>query len=227
MNCSEFQLWLQRYLDGEVEGDPGSQGHLAVCSSCRELQRAAQQLMESLRAQVAPSPSEGFQDRIVTAVMADLAASRLARQRRRRVLATAAIAAGLLLAVALGLSWWRSTQNVVIPTSGPLVKDEKKPFTPSAPSPLNIEEAGTALVALVNRTADETVGQGRTLLPPEVPAPRLPPASAWQQPLSQAPDSLQEVQQSVAVGFEPVTSSARRAVSLFLDEIPPMQAPKQ
>jgi hypothetical protein len=39
--------------------------------------------------------------------------------------------------------------------------------------------------------------------------------------------SLREAQEGVAVGFEPVTSSARRAVNLFLREIPPLETQKQ
>ena len=83
------------------------------------------------------------------------------------------------------------------------------------------------MVALVNRTADETVGQSRVLLPQGVSTPALPASETWQPTLEPGADSLREAQEGVALGFEPVTSSARRAVNLFLREIPPMEVQKQ
>ena len=90
---------------------------------------------------------------------------------------------------------------------------------------LNFQEAGSTLVALVNRTADETVGQGRVLLPQEVSAPSLTVADNWQPALS--PQAIRDAQDGVAVGFEPVTDSARRAVNLFLRELSPTEIQKQ
>jgi hypothetical protein len=95
------------------------------------------------------------------------------------------------------------------------VRPEQK--TPSLRD--SMAEAGTAMVALTRRTADETVEQTRILaevLPSPMnvfeavpPMPEQPIASAWQ-----------ETSQRVATGFEPVTNSARRALSMLLRENP-------
>jgi len=103
-------------------------------------------------------------------------------------------------------------------------RDEPPASIPNQPR-LNFQEAGSTLVALVNRTADETVGQGRMLLPQEVPSPRLTVADNWQPALS--PQAIRDAQDGVAVGFEPVTDSARRAVNLFLRELSPTEIQKQ
>jgi hypothetical protein len=111
-----------------------------------------------------------------------------------------------------------------------MVKKEEKaaqPATPSKQSPLDIREAGNTLVALVNRTADETMGPGRMLIPQGVSASPLPDTNAWQPDLEPGAQTLREAQDGVAVGFEPVTNSARRAVSLFLREVPSMEIQKQ
>jgi hypothetical protein len=228
MNCSEFQNWLQARLDGESSADAGDvERHQAVCSSCRDLHTAAQRLVHALKAQVHPALPGGMSDHIVSAVLGEIATQGEAQKRwNRRLGVTAALAASLLLA-ALGYSWWQSNRK-----PGPrnpesfANKNEKSPPAQTQPS-LNIQEAGSALVALVNRTADETVSQSRVLLPQQVSAPSLPVSQDWQTNLEPGAESLREAQEGVAQGFEPVTSSARRAVNLFLREIPPMEAQKQ
>jgi hypothetical protein len=156
----------------------------------------------------------------------DIASERLARRRwSRRLVAVSAVAAAFILAVFLGYSWRSSRQSPNVSGSNSVAKkEEKPPFTQTA---LNIQEAGTTFVALVNRTADETVGQGRVLLPQGVPAPDLPVSNAWSTDLEPSSQALRDAQDGVAVSFEPVTSSARRAVNLFLREVPSMESQKQ
>ena len=229
MNCSEFRNWLQQRLDGEASAAAGDvEGHVAACASCRELQAAANLLIQALGAQAAPAPPNQMSDQLVSLVLADIAAQQQARKRwNRRLGLTAALAASLILAVALGYSWWQSNRKPGPQNPDSLVIKDKRP-APAQPQPsLNIQEAGSALVALVNRTADETVGQSRALFPQGVSAPALPASGDWQPALEPGADSLREAQEGVALGFEPVTSSARRAVNLFLREIPPMEVQKQ
>jgi hypothetical protein len=103
-----------------------------------------------------------------------------------------------------------------------MVKNDGNPGPATAEPSLNqsVEEARSALVALVNRTADETLGPGKALLPTALPVSPLPAPDAWQQTLEPPVESLREAQQNVALGLEPVTNSARRAVNLFLREMP-------
>jgi hypothetical protein len=228
MNCSEFQNLLQQRLDGEPKAVSSViDRHLSECSSCRELELIASRLTEVLGSRVAPVPPEGLKDQIVSLILDEMASQRLRRRRWRRVMAVAAVAAGLLLAVFVGYSWWESRQALNDPDSNTLVKKEEQPAPAPAQPTLDIREAGTTLVALVNRTADETVGPGRMLLPQGVSAPMLPDTDAWQPDLEPGAQTLREAQDGVAVGFEPVTSSARRAVSLFLREIPSIETQKQ
>jgi hypothetical protein len=225
MECSEFQHELQRRLDGDGTGDGADiERHLASCSSCRELQAAAIRLIQALDGQAAPVPPGGMNDRIVSLILSEVSARQQSRKRWNRRFA---LAASLLLAVALGYSLWQSRQRSGSSDADALVKNEEKVAPSQAPPSLNIQEAGNTLVALVNRTADETVGQGRVLLPRGVSTPTLSSPEAWQPNLEPGTQSLREAQEGVAVGFEPVTSSARRAVNLFLREIPPMEPQKQ
>lgn len=227
MNCSEFQHRLQQRLDGESPSSSGEfDRHLAGCTSCRELEAYACRLTEILGAQAAPAASDRLRNQIISLVLAQIDSQRLARRRwSRRVLAASAVAAGILLAAIMGYSWWGPRQAPGVSSSSSLVKKDEKPALPQ-PS-LNIQEAGTALVALVNRTADETVGQSRILLPQGIPTPNFPATEAWQADLEPSSQAFRDAQDGVAVSFEPVTSSARRAVNLFLREVPSMESQKQ
>jgi len=227
MNCSEFQDLLQQRLDGESNLDSGElERHLAGCSSCRELEFTASRLVEALYARIAPVPPEGLRSQIVASVLAQIDSQHLAQRRwRRNAWAASAVAAGLLLAAIAGYSWWASRPSPESPGSDTWVKKDEQPGP--ARQSLNFQEAGSTLVALVNRTADETVGQSRVLLPQGMSAANLPVTEAWQPTLEPSTQALRDAQDGVAVGFEPVTSSARRAVNLFLQEIPAMENQKQ
>lgn len=228
MNCSEFQNWFQQLLDGEASTESVEvEGHLSGCDSCRNLQATGERLIRVLSSQNTTAFPDRMTDQIVALALNDRASQDEARKRwNRRTGAVAALAASLLLA-ALGYSWWQShpKPGTVNPESF-ATKNEKSTPAPAQPS-LNIQEAGSALVALVNRTADETVGQSRVLLPQGVSAPSLLASKNWPTTLEPDVDSLREAQEGVASGFEPVTSSARRAVNLFLREFPPIETQKQ
>jgi hypothetical protein len=83
----------------------------------------------------------------------------------------------------------------------------------------SMAEVGTAVFSLTKRTADETVEQTR-ILTEVLPMPMnvfeaVPPMP--EQPIASA---LEQTSQRVATGFEPVTNSARRALSMLLRENP-------
>src|SRR5260370_41476734 len=83
----------------------------------------------------------------------------------------------------------------------------------------DVEEAGSALAALTRRAAGETLDQSRRLLSDMTPAVR--PDEALQPPPEPPTQSLREAGQGVSSGLEPMASSARRAVNLFLRDFQP------
>ncbi len=121
MNCCEFQNWLQQRLDGEASAAAGDvEGHVVACASCRELQAAAGQLIQALGAQAAPVPPSRMSDQIMSLVLSDMTSQHQARKRwNRRLGVTAALAASLLLAVALGYSWLPSNRKPDRPNPEP------------------------------------------------------------------------------------------------------------
>jgi len=216
MSCSEFQQRLQQRLDGEPKPEPNPiERHVVQCSACRALEAAADRLEEGLRLLRPPAAPDDLGQRIVAGVLAD----QRHRLRYRRLALAGAVAASLLLAVFLGYSWRPAPPEA-------MVKDSKRQepaavATHDASLDESVHEASTALVSLMNRTADQAVEQGRVLIPPvQVAMPALPPADAWQAPLEQPVASLRTARHGVAVGLEPVTNSAVRAVNLFWREIP-------
>ncbi len=227
MNCTQSQELLQQYLDGDYSGDwTALARHLGACPECRDLHAAGQLLKEGLAGIPRPVLSSSLAGRILARLLAE---QRARWTFQRRIQIATALAAGLLLAVVLGYSWWGSRNNEKVPGMDRVVRTGEVP-DPLLPIPkrrdsppgfsLNreVEDARTALATLVVRAADETVSNGRILLPDRVPASPLPDASAWQQTIPPA-GTLRDAGHGVSVGLEPVTSSARRAVNLFVREI--------
>lgn len=218
MSCFEFQHLLQQRLDGGPQPQPDAgERHAGQCPACRALEAAAERLEEGLRLLRPPAPSEDLGKRIVAGVLAER--RRRNQLRYRRLALVGAVAASLLLAVFLGRAWRPEVPQ-------PVAKDSRHAEPPAVPSrdpslDESVQEAGSALVSLMNRTADQAVEQGRVLIPPvQVAMPALPSADAWQAPLEQPAASLRTARQGVAAGLEPVTNSAVRAVNLFWREIP-------
>jgi hypothetical protein len=221
MNCAESHELLQRRLDGEAVNEAGLGEHLLFCPGCRLQHAAAHRLLGGLEALEPPPPPDGLSRRIVARVLAE----RRARLARRLVLPLAA-AAGLLLAVSLLARLWPPAP---LPTEPPTIA-QRPPEPPEVDVPEllpppslrdSVTEAGSAVVRATRRTADETVKQTRALLP-SLPAPGLDePAALTPAPAASA--SLREAGQGVSAGLEPVASSARRAVDMFLREIPPVE----
>jgi hypothetical protein len=86
----------------------------------------------------------------------------------------------------------------------------------------SVSEAGAALSSLVQLTAQETLTQGKRLLPLNVPAPSLAPVETLQQTLEPPVESLRQAGQNLTTGLEPITASAQRAFLAFVDDLPPM-----
>jgi predicted anti-sigma-YlaC factor YlaD len=242
MNCPESHDLLQRRLDGRPgDGGAGLEGHLAECAACRDRHAATQRLAEGLRLLARPAPSEALAGRIVARLLAE----RRSRLRwRRRVLAAAALAAGLLVAALAGYQGPpfnlfqtttpdpRAGSAERIPDGGDssaLVKNHRPETTePSPPLDRTLEEAGEVALALTWRTAEATVARARQWLPPAAPfAVSLSPlgdADPLAPVLEPPTQSLRQAGHSVSAGLRPVTASARRAVDLFLREVPPMSS---
>jgi hypothetical protein len=173
-------------------------------------------LQQGLLLLAVPEPPADLRERVVTRVLADH------RTRRRRWLAVAVgAAAAVLLVAALGVRYWpRPVEET------PRSPEDQRPFVQvpmpePVPPPLreSVAEASSAVVNLTWRTADEAVGPTRMLWPAVTP-PALDPPEALAQPLEPPARSLREAGQSVSSGLEPVANSARRAVGMFLRELP-------
>jgi hypothetical protein len=248
MNCRAFHDLLQQYLDGEGAGPGGrSEGsapeglsphpnpspqrgeglaqerlndHLRDCPGCRALFLAARRLREGLRLLTPPAPPADLAGRIVGQV----GGRRGRRAGRLLALAAAgALAAGLLAALAPHPGTrpqpGPAPRPAEVPASAPVARGKPAP-RPATPVRLrdSVAEAGSAVAALTSRTADETVGPTRALLPAVSPGvERLALDNSVEAPTG----PLREAGEGVSEGLEPVARSARRAVGLLLRELPP------
>jgi hypothetical protein len=153
----------------------------------------------------APEVPTGLEDRIVSAVLADQR-KRSSFARRWAPVGALVAAAALLLAVALG--GWQSTYTPM-PVPVPVVRAEPPSLREVAQK---ARHAGERLIA---RTAEDTADQAVSLFPPVRPVtiePNPNPAPALK--------PLRETADEVRAKMAPVTTSAQRAVNLFLRDLP-------
>jgi anti-sigma factor RsiW len=212
---------MQQRLDGAPAESPEVERHVAECSCCAALHAASLRLSAGLlllTPQCAPASLTG---RIVAAVLEE---QRAQRKRHRLRAAVAALAACLMLGTAAAglyyggvLKFGTNSSPHVAVNNNP---EQPEPIPPPAQPPSvreSVSEAGNALATLTTRTADETVGQTRLLVPmvtgPSLDELDMPPALEPTKPYLEAG-------QGVSVALEPVTSSARRAVDLFRRDLP-------
>lgn len=212
MNCQEYLQHLQDQWDRRLPvQSPEIDTHLAQCPACRERLGAALRLDRGLRLLPIPAPSPELRDRLVASLLEETRRPpRLRRSWSRPLFLGLATAAGVLVAF---LILARKPEPVVVGPVPPTVK----PATPSVNE--NIAEATSAVTALTRRTATETVESSRMLLS-ELALPTNEPAvlgGAIVPPTA----PLRDVGQNVTTGLEPVTSSARQAVNLFLRDLVP------
>jgi hypothetical protein len=206
MNCPDCRDRLQQWFDARTpDAAPPP-----LCPVCAEWGVAAGRLDHGLRLLTAPPAPASLADRIVASI-------RARRRRRVRMLFAAAVvaaAATVLLAVWFNFPVGQPTKPEVNPPFA-LKESEPEPPAPSVNLRNSVAQAGSAMASLTSRTADETVAKTRALLPltgdpfRAATTPARPP---------------RETGESVTASLEPVADSARRAVSLFFRELPPMDA---
>jgi hypothetical protein len=225
MNCSASHELLQQRLDGTWIESPELLEHLRGCSDCRALEKATRRLQDGLRLLAAPLPPPDLAVRIAGRVLLDR--RRMRRRTRRRWAVSLALAAGLLIALGLRLDWRGQSLTHDTGTREPEMTQVKStpqeaPALPPASPTLreSVTEAGEAVASLTSKTADETVNSTRWLVG-KVPSPSLPKVDLAS--IESPTRPLREAGQGVSAGLEPVTNSARRAVGLFLRELPPME----
>jgi hypothetical protein len=197
MNCPECQELVQRYLDGEpVSSDRGDFAtHLVLCADCRDHYAAAQCLLDGLSVLSPSRPPADLLERICRHIMAERARARLFR----RLLVGSALAASLLV------TCW-----AVYSASRFVSKDDTR-----------VQSAG---VALTRRTAEATVNRKKLLLLIGIPEASFGDAAELEQVLEPPAESFREIQEAMSAGLEPVATSARQVVGLFLREIPPIES---
>jgi hypothetical protein len=217
MNCRVAHDLLQQNLDGTPTESPEWLAHLHQCAECRALTSAGRRLQDGLRLVRAPLPPPSLAERIVERVLLDRRRAR--RRLRRRWLIGLGLAAGLLLALTLRLNWWGSSTSRETPSPEQLAKNAA--IEPGKRAPTLRESASElreVVAELSNETAEETVDQTRRWVS-HVPSP-LWDGFQIRPTLDPPTHPLREASEGLAEGLEPVTTSARRAVDLFLRELP-------
>lgn len=197
--CAPAQDALQRLLDGEPSWDSSEAvDHRAVCVDCREELALAQSMSRAMRPAVVPGE---LAERVLSAAVKS--------QRRRRMAYSlgvgGAIAASIMAAVIAVLP---TSQTVTErPSSASIRRPNEEPVA-SKPLGDTVVEARDALVSLTRRTATDTRDNSVGLIPnPKLP--EMPGTSDGLEPLAEA-------QSGAARSVEPITTSARRALSVFL-----------
>jgi hypothetical protein len=219
MNCADIERLVQQRLDGAPVDVPAADSHLGGCPACRQLWSACQRLEDGLRSIAPPVVPAGLRDRVVAGYLQDRQdAQRLAR--RRLVIGITSLAASTLFVAFLLKPWAPPVDRPDEPA--PLVKTDEPKTAPRAGNVQDsVGEAGQALVAIVTRTAGDTVGSGRLLMPDAV-AIATPMTEAWGETLVPPAEPVRDVSRGVSTAVAPVTNSARRAVNLFWRDLPPM-----
>jgi hypothetical protein len=206
--CEPARAALHRLLDGEPNWDrPEAAAHRAGCLDCREELVLARRLPGAVTRPVVPA---GLTSRIVDAAVA--------RHRRDRFLRYGGLGAALAASVLIAVFVVRPARQTITETRSlaklPGPKDDRPVTKPLGES---VSEARDALVSLTRRTADETRATSVAL----VPSPKL----------ADAPDSgeglepLADAQVAAGRSVEPIKTSARRALNLFLRAADPSNKP--
>jgi inorganic triphosphatase YgiF len=222
MNCRLAHDLLQQTIDGTPVESPQWDEHLRHCADCRTLAAATRRMQEGLRLLSAPLPPPDLEGRLIERVLRDRRRSR--RRARQRWAVSLALAASLFIALMLRLDWHsQAPESKDIPPESVAHNTNTLKQTPTSDAAPTLRESAAELkevfAALTNQTADETVDQTRRLVA-NVPSPSLP--SVDLKAMEPPARPLRQAGEGVSAGLEPVTTSARRAVGLFLREIPPM-----
>ena len=221
MTCPACRDRLQQWLDARPGQAASVPGEPALCPACGDWAAAARRLDRGLRLLPRPSAPWGLADRIVAQIAAE---RRFRRYRLLFVAGIAATAATLILALWHGLHG-SALPPAPVPVPAPMVQThDPSPIPTQTTLRDSMAEASSAFASLTTRTTDETVEKTKILLPAVDPS-----LGKLDLPSSLDPSarSLRQTGEGVSAGLEPVADSARRAVGLFLRELPPMDgAPK-
>jgi hypothetical protein len=211
MSCRTWQQLLQEHLDGAGQGE--LEHHLQSCPDCAAEQPALRRLLDGIALLAPVSAPAGLTNRITEQLVAEAHLQRRLRQRRLLgSMGMLAAAAALVLAVGIR-SWWPSPVTPDLPVTNPSLVKQAEP--PAEPFRESLAQASTAVASLTSRAASQTMDQTTSLLP-LLPAPRLDPMSAEAASI----EPLREASAEVSAGLAPVADSARRAVGLFLRDLP-------
>jgi hypothetical protein len=226
MNCREFVDVLQDHLDGNpLPSTESVTAHLRQCPACADLHAASRRLVRGLRLSTPPAPPAELAPAIAAAAVRAF--------RRKRVLHRSAFAVAMAAAVMIVLGLRFAIGPSHIPTPVPeLAKGipprpaivaagpREKPTSPPLRSA--VEEVREAMASFTTRAADEAMGQTRLLLP-AVPGSTL---GKLDFAATDAPTRpLREAGKNLTASLDPVANSARRAVDLFLRDLPPVHGP--
>jgi predicted anti-sigma-YlaC factor YlaD len=220
MDCLEYRELLQRKLDGEaIVRTPALERHLGECRACRELDTAGGLLLEGLKSLSVPNPPADFSVHMTALVVKDRQARR--RRVRARLLITTALAACVLLMVLAGNFLSSRTGNEKIQPEQLAGEDKGRNLDHS------MAAARAAIVSLSERWADQAKTQGKVIASAAnaLALPGMPQVPEQADPLNLEPaaQSLKAAGQEVAMTFEPVTKTARRAFAYFVSELPALE----
>jgi hypothetical protein len=225
VTCQE--LWQRRLDESSPEAEAALDRHRLTCPACVYWSEGARRLTEGLAGLATPRPPVGLTDRLTRAVLVDRQRTRL--RIRLRWAVGSALAASLLLTLAMRfLPTGRVAAVSTKGSSDPETRVEGNPVPqPPQPTPWP-EESGDVekpvqatrdvFAELLDRARRETDDQVIVLRPVVAP-------TVFEEPNRPADSPgrpLTEVGQGMAHGFEPVSDSARRAVDLFIRDLPPM-----
>jgi hypothetical protein len=206
MTCPACEALLQLHLDGAAS--PGDlERHLRACPDCAADRLAVERLVAGVSRLRPPAVPSEVTERLTALVLADETARPRPGWRWRAAVASLALAASVALVVT---AWalWPAQPPVTQPR---LVADEQPP-----PLRDSMAEARSAVAALTTRTASETVETTSQLLPMVTIEPMGPVAP----PIEPAMEPFLEATSGVGAAVAPVADSARRAVGLFLRDLP-------
>jgi hypothetical protein len=203
--CDAFEDLVQRVLDRELPLTALETPHAAACPECRGLASAAR-VLAGVPATSFDPPVE-LADRITSAVEGDY------RTRRRWRVAGRAVAAALAASVLVaGFVYLRPAERLDVVEAPP----RQLPQPTTAPPPRvadRFAEAGSAFASLTRKATDQTVAPTRQLLP----SPTLPFSPMGDVPgVEPATESLASVPSAAKSGFEPLATTTRRAMNLFM-----------
>ena len=206
--CEPAQAALQRLMDGEADWDrPEAAAHRVACVECREELALAKMLPGAMTPSVVPWDLTG---RVLGAAMAS--------QRRRRIARFAGVGTALAASVLVAIIVLQPSPQMIMEmpsvTVAPRPKDDGVAAKPLGET---VSEARDAIVSLTRRTAAETRETSSNL----VPNPKLSDKSDTGDGL----EPLADAQAGAARSVEPIRTSARRALNLFLRAADPPNNP--